>query len=35
MLILQLPSDPHERYSSYHPANIRRSNKPQTTEATA
>jgi hypothetical protein len=28
-------SDPHERYSSYRPAAIRRSNKPQTTEATA
>ena len=28
-------SDPHERYSSYRPASIRRSNKPQTTEATA
>ena len=28
-------SDPHERYSSYRPAAIRRSNKPQTAEATA
>jgi hypothetical protein len=28
-------TDPHERYSSYRPASIRRSNKPQTTEATA
>ena len=28
-------SDPHERYSSYRPAAVRRSAKPQTTEATA
>ena len=28
-------TDPHEKYSTYHPARIRRSAKPQTTEATA
>ena len=28
-------NDPHEKYSSYRPASIRRSTKPQTTEAAA
>ena len=27
--------DPHEKYTSYHPARIRRSTKPQTTAAPA
>ena len=27
--------DPHEKYSSYHPARVRRSNKPQTAPAAA
>lgn len=28
-------ADPHEKYSSYHPARVRRSNKPQTAPAAA
>lgn len=32
---LSSSNDPHERYSSYRPAAIRRSAKPQTTEAAA
>ena len=28
-------TDPHEKYSSYYPARVRRSNKPQTAEAAA